>query len=137
MTTYKFPSDTQKDSQRMISDPPLYRGSGGGVKAHSIRRRKITPPVRQRTLPESPVTARRPQFTRQRSLSPSRILDSPQRTPRRHMSYTDIVTTNRRLVLALDQFTSTALPFYLELLARFTHKIQRVRKTILASLGLV
>ena len=61
----------------MIGDTPLYTGSGGGVKAHSISRRKITPPVRQRTLPEtssmSPVRPR-PSFTRQRSLSPGRML---------------------------------------------------------------
>ena len=139
----------------MISDPPLYRGSGGGVKAHSIRRRKTTPPVmRQRTLPESPVTSVRPVMTRQRSLSPSRILNSPQRTPRRHLSTTNMVsmsnmrqcsdtgvtmtrrghyssmmihTSNRRLVLALDQFTCTALPFYIELITRYTHKIQKVK----------
>ena len=41
-------------------------------------------------------------------------------------SLSDMATTNRRLVLALDQFTSTALPFYLELIARYTAKIQRV-----------
>ena len=41
-------------------------------------------------------------------------------------SYSDIVTTNRRLVLALDQFTSTALPFYLELITRYTNKIEKV-----------
>ena len=46
--------------------------------------------------------------------------------PRRPGSLSDMATTNRRLVLALDQFTSTALPFYLELIARYTAKIQRV-----------
>ena len=29
-------------------------------------------------------------------------------------------------MLALDQFTSTALPFYLELITRYTNKIQKV-----------
>ena len=49
------------------------------------------------------------------------------RLPRVPGSLTDMAaTTNRRLVLALDQFTSTALPFYLELIARYTSKIQRV-----------
>ena len=136
----------------MISDTPLYTGSGGGVKAHSMRRRKATPPVlRQRTLPEtfsvSPVRPR-PSFTRQRSLSPGRRLSAgdsncPQaptrvssttsvsgitgrRLPRRPGSLSDMATTNRRLVLALDQFTSTALPFYLELITRYATKIQRV-----------
>ena len=128
----------------MISDPPLYTGTGGGVKAHSIRRRKFTPPVRQRTLPESssmmvsPI--RRPALVRQRSLSPapdqlvstqphSPALPSIRRMKHRYPSYNDIVTSNRRLVLALDQFTSTALPFYLELINRYTAKIQKVGHT--------
>ena len=68
----------------MIGDTPLYTGSGGGVKAHSIRRRKATPPVRQMTLPEtcsvSPVR-QRPSFTRQRSLSPGRLLGEQRISP--------------------------------------------------------
>ena len=55
------------------------------------------------------------------SVTPGRRL-----LPRRPGSLSDMATTNRRLVLALDQFTSTALPFYLELIARYTAKIQRV-----------
>lgn len=128
----------------MISDPPLYTGTGGGVKAHSIRRRKLTPPVRQRTLPESSSMTvspiRRPALVRQRSLSPApdqlvsaqpppspaTLLPSIRRMKHRYPSYSDIVTTNRRLVLALDQFTCTALPFYLELINRYTAKIQKV-----------
>ena len=54
------------------------------------------------------------------------------RLPRRPGSLSDMARTNRRLVLALDQFTSTALPFYLELIARYAAKIQRV-KTVLFS----
>ena len=50
------------------------------------------------------------------------------RLPRRPGSLSDMARTNRRLVLALDQFTSTALPFYLELIARYAAKIQRVNK---------
>ena len=51
------------------------------------------------------------------------------RLPRRPGSLSDMARTNRRLVLALDQFTSTALPFYLELIARYAAKIQRVKAT--------
>lgn len=120
----------------MITNPPLYTATGG-PKSHSIRRKKIPPMVRQKTLPlpESPVKRKVPAVTRQRSLSPSRLkteeelqLTVSRRMKQRQLSqsYCDIVTTNRRLVLALDQFTSTALPFYLELITRYTNKIQKV-----------
>ena len=108
----------------MITDPPLYTASGG-PKSHSIRRKKTQPLVRQKTLPtpESPCQRK---VVRQRSLSPSRLKEEGlARTL--SQSYCDIVTTNRRLILALDQFTSTALPFYLELITRYTNKIQKVR----------
>ena len=131
----------------MITDPPLYTASGG-PKSHSIRRKKNPPLVRQKTLPESSSSTantilgspcKRPTVTRQRSLSSSRLkteedLPAPGlasasgRLKQRNLSqsYSDIVTTNRRLVLALDQFTSTALPFYLELITRYTNKIGKV-----------
>ena len=60
----------------------------------------------------------------------SMVVTPGRRLPRVPGSLSDMavtrVTTNRRLVLALDQFTSTALPFYLELIARYAAKIQRV-----------
>ena len=130
----------------MITNPPLYTASGG-PKSHSIRRKKPPSLVRQKTLPESSSSTanpsqgspcKRPAVTRQRSLSSSRLkteedLATPAVTGRlkqRNLSqsYSDIVTTNRRLVLALDQFTSTALPFYLELITRYTNKIQKVTR---------
>lgn len=116
----------------MITDPPLYTASGG-PKSHSIRRKKSQPLVRQKTLPTPESPCQRKVVTRQRSLSPSRLKAEEglarlvnQRTL--SQSYCDIVTTNRRLILALDQFTSTALPFYLELITRYTNKIQKVRR---------
>ena len=128
----------------MINNPPLYTASVG-PKAHSIRRKKNPPLVRQKTLPERTSTnlglsspCKRPAVTRQRSLSSSRLKTEEElqisgpagggRGKQRNLSgsYSDIVTTNRRLVLALDQFTSTALPFYLELITRYTNKIQKV-----------
>ena len=135
--------------ERMITTPPLYTASGG-PKSHSIRRKKNPPLVRQKTLPESSSSTnnpasqgspcKRPAVTRQRSLSSSRLKTEEEvqispgapvtsgRLKQRNLSqsYSDIVTTNRRLVLALDQFTSTALPFYLELITRYTNKIQKV-----------
>ena len=124
----------------MITNPPLYTATGG-PKSHSIRRKKNPPLVRQKTLPESTTTTtslgspcKRPAVTRQRSLSSSRLKTEEEelsgRLKQRNLSqsYSDIVTTNRRLVLALDQFTSTALPFYLELITRYTNKIQKVTK---------
>ena len=130
----------------MITNPPLYTGGGGGPKSHSIRRKKPPSLVRQKTLPESSSSStanpsqgspcKRPTVTRQRSLSSSRLKTEEElttsavtgRLKQRNLSqsYSDIVTTNRRLVLALDQFTSTALPFYLELITRYTNKIQKV-----------
>ena len=131
----------------MITNPPLYTASGG-PKSHSIRRKKNPPLVRQKTLPETTTNGnlgpgspcKRPPLARQRSLSSSRLkteedlqLSAPAATASGRLkqrnlsqSYSDIVTTNRRLVLALDQFTSTALPFYLELITRYTNKIQKV-----------
>ena len=127
----------------MITNPPLYTASGG-PKSHSIRRKKNPPLMRQKTLPESSTSSntntslgspcKRPAVTRQRSLSSSRLKTEEEelsgRLKQRNLSqsYSDIVTTNRRLVLALDQFTSTALPFYLELITRYTNKIQKVTK---------
>ena len=58
----------------------------------------------------------------------SMTVTTSRRLPRRPGSLSDMARTNRRLVLALDQFTSTALPFYLELIARYAAKIQRVNK---------
>ena len=127
----------------MITNPPLYTASGG-PKSHSIRRKKNPPLVRQKTLPESTTNGnlgpgspcKRPPLARQRSLSSSRLKTEEDlqisaasgrlKQPNLSQSYSDIVTTNRRLVLALDQFTSTALPFYLELITRYTNKIQKV-----------
>ena len=129
----------------MITNPPLYTATGG-PKSHSIRRKKNPPLVRQKTLPETTTNGnlgpcspcKRPPLARQRSLSSSRLKTEEElqisgpagggRGKQRNLSgsYSDIVTTNRRLVLALDQFTSTALPFYLELITRYTNKIQKV-----------
>ena len=127
----------------MITNPPLYTATGG-PKSHSIRRKKNPPLVRQKTLPETTTNGnlgpcspcKRPPLARQRSLSSSRLKTEEDlqvsgasgrlKQPNLSQSYSDIVTTNRRLVLALDQFTSTALPFYLELITRYTNKIQKV-----------
>ena len=122
----------------MITDPPLYTGkfeikisslkntkilSGSGVRAHSIRRRKITPPIRQRTLPEPESPNRRPPMVRQRSLSPTRVgqmgmsSSSPRIAKPRHcQSYTNIVTTNRYF----DEQINTE--FVLVVLSRFPYK---------------
>ena len=154
---------------------PLYSGNGAGVKAHSMRRRKMTPPIqRQRSFSpartESIVSPGRRKMTppvrRQRSFSPGgedslpspheiykklspsinspTIVNSSQKQlsnslekefPSRKISSSISLksrrhlrpcTTNRRLELAIDQFTSTALPFYLEVLAQHTSKILKV-----------
>ena len=94
----------------------------------------MTPPVRQMTLPEtaSPPASARPGLRRQRSLEaagplrPARV--SAASVASLQSAGAGLVTTNRRLVLALDQFTSAALPFYLELVSRYTTKIQRVMR---------
>ena len=94
----------------------------------------MTPPVRQMTLPEtaSPPASARPGLRRQRSLEaaapmrPARV--SAASVASLQTAGAGLVTTNRRLVLALDQFTSAALPFYLELVSRYTNKIQRVMR---------
>ena len=139
----------------------LYKGRGGGVVAHSMRRRKMTPPIqRQRSF--SPARNRKlTTVGRQRSIDhcetdcmeppqaihknpaqsspvkcsptslskttvtqfPSRKISSKSLTSPRHLTPS---TKNRRLELAIDQFTGTALPFYLEVLARHTLKIQKV-----------
>ena len=117
----------------MITNPPLYTASGG-PKSHSIRRKKSQPLVRQKTLP-TPESPCRRKISRQRSLSPSRLKTEEELSrlvSQRNLSqsYCDIVTTNRRLILALDQFTSTALPFYLELITRYTNKIQKVENNV-------
>ena len=147
----------------------LYRGNGAGVVAHSMRRRKMTPPVlRQRSFsPGGTDSPRRRKVThpiqRQRSISPGgkdsfpspsstykklpysinsptnlshtysnrlvtqtnsrKISSSQTQSSPRHLR---LCTTNRRLENALDQFITTALPFYLEVLARHALKIQKV-----------
>ena len=145
-------------------ETPLYRGNGAGVMAHSMRRRKMTPPVqRQRSFSPartdsftaSPGRRKMTPIRRQRSFSPGEVDSAlpPQATHKKlspslsnHCSSSELsysaerqfssrksssksltsprhlrpCTTNRRLELALDQFTSTALPFYLEVLAQHT-----------------
>ena len=151
-----------KPRKKRMMETPLYSGRGAGVVGHSIRRRKMTPPIqRQRSF--SPTRRRKlTMIGRQRSFDPgeSQSLLPPQATNKRstkslsiNCSPTELsdtaetqfssrkvstsksltsprhlrpCTKNRRLELAIDQFTCTALPFYLEVLARHTSKIQKV-----------
>ena len=142
----------------IMLDPPLYKGGGGGVVAHSMRRRKATPPIqrqrsfsparnrkisaigRQRSVdqcdsyspsihknnPSPPLTCSTTELSHPADSQPQlRKISTKSLTSPRHLRP---CTKNRRLELAIDQFTGTALPFYLEVLSRHTARIQKVIK---------
>jgi hypothetical protein len=132
----------------------LYTGNGSGVVAHSILRKRSSysngrtgSPVRhispgrhagslrgpkkrfQSTSSSvspttSPVKLRSTSFssaTISRS-SPHLPSSSPSHRPRRHLPQ----TPNKRLDLALDEFSNIALPFYLQIISCHTNNIAKV-----------
>ena len=140
----------------IMLDPPLYKGGGGGVVAHSMRRRKATPPIQRQRSFSPARSSKLSTIGRQRSVdqcdsysvstTPTihknnpppltcsttelshhpdslRKVSTKSLTSPRHLRP---CTKNRRLELAIDQFTGTALPFYLEVLSRHTARIHKV-----------
>ena len=124
----------------MSTGERLYTGNGSGVVAHSMLKKRSSSTNGRTGSPGQHISPGRhagclrgPKKMFQStssSLSPATFSrsyphlrpSSPLHRPRRHLPQ----TPNKRLDLALDQFSNIALPFYLQIISCHTNNIAKV-----------